>query len=386
MHGGPAREARRNLEILFRLGVTGDLSDGQLLERFVASRDTVAEEAFAVLVRRHGPMVLGVCRRVLSSSHEADDAFQTTFFVLARKAGMIARRESVANWLYGVALRTAKDARARARRRRAWEQKACTFRVVPAPGDGPAEELRTILDEELSRLPARLRTPLLLCELESLSRHEAAKRLHIPEGTLSSRLARAKSLLRERLTRRGLGLPLAVLSTMLVTEAQSSMVPYALAEVTVRAAALLAAGCSLSGLVSAPVYSMFTEVLRAMMFAKIKGVAVGRSRSEPPLPDLPCWARYPVGRKTRSADRSFKGRKEKTRLTGSGETVWSPDRPSPPGIGQAARRGAKARSHSRSAWSQCSGAEHHSRWLADQVVDRSPGPTCNSPREPSQHG
>ena len=122
---------------------------------------------------------------------------------------------------------------------------------------------------------AAVLTPLLLCELESLSRHEAAKRLHIPEGTLSSRLACAKSLLRERLTRRGLGLPLAVLSTMLVTEAQSSMVPYALAEVTVPAAALLAAGCSLSGLVSAPVYSMFTEVLRAMMFAKIKGVAVG---------------------------------------------------------------------------------------------------------------
>jgi RNA polymerase sigma factor (sigma-70 family) len=275
MPGGPSGVTLRDLQVLFQLGVTGDFSDGQLLDRFVGPRDAGAEEAFAILVRRHGPMVLGVCRRVLSGSHEAEDAFQATFLVLARKAATIARRESLANWLYGVALRTAKDSRARAMRRRAWEERARTLRVIPAREGDRVDELRDILDDELSRLPARLRTPLLLCELESVSRHEAARRLGIPEGTLSSRLARAKSLLRDRLTRRGLGLPAAAMASVLAREAQSASVPHALAEITIQAATRLAAGCSLSGLVAAPVYSLTTEVLRTMCIAQIRGVAVG---------------------------------------------------------------------------------------------------------------
>jgi len=275
MPGGTAREALRDLRTLFRFGVVGDISDGQLLDRFVDRRDEGAEEAFTMLVRRHGPMVFGVCRRLLTNSHEAEDAFQTTFLVLARKAATIARRETLANWLYGVALRTAKDARSRTLRRRAREEHVNQLRVIHAPGGDPAEELRAILDEELARLPARLRSPVLLCELGALSRQEAAKRLGIPEGTLSSRLARAKILLRDRLTRRGLGLSTALLTAALAREAQAALVPHALDEITIRAATLVAAGCSLTGLVAASVHSLTEEVCQAMFLAKLKGILFG---------------------------------------------------------------------------------------------------------------
>jgi len=274
MPGGSARQALGDLRTLFRLGVASELSDGQLLDRFVERRDEGGEDAFALLVRRHGPMVFGVCRRILASPHEAEDAFQATFLVLARKANTIARRDTLANWLYGVALRTAKDARSRTRRRRAWEERACQLRVVQAGGDDPFQELRLILDEELARLPARFRATVLLCELESLSRQEAARRLGIPEGTLSSRLARAKALLRERLTRRGLSISTALLTGCLVREAQASMLSGALVESTIRAATFIAAGCSMTGLVTAPVQSLVGEVLSAMLYAKIKGIGL----------------------------------------------------------------------------------------------------------------
>ena len=282
MPGGTPREALRDLRTLFRFGVGGDKSDGQLLDRFMDRRDEGAEEAFAMLVRRHGPMVFGVCRRVLSNTHEAEDAFQATFLVLARKAATIVRRETLASWLYGVALRTAKDARTRTLRRRAMEEHVSTLRVVHAPGEDPVEDLRAILDEELARLPARLRAPVLLCELGALSRQEAAKQLRIPEGTLSSRLSRAKSLLRDRLTRRGIGLSTTLLTASLAREAQAAVVPYALAEITIRAATLAAAGCSLTGLVAASVHSLTEEVCQAMLFAKLKGIVFRMAH---------CWGR-----------------------------------------------------------------------------------------------
>jgi Sigma-70, region 4 len=181
----------------------------------------------------------------------------------------------LANWLYGVALRTAKDARSRTLRRLTREEHVNNLRVIHAPGEDPAEELRSILDEELARLPARLRAPVLLCELEALSRQEAAKRLGVPEGTLSSRLARAKVLLRERLTRRGLGLATTLLPAALAREAQAALVPHALAEITIRAATLVAAGCSLTELVAASVHSLTAEVCQAMLFAKLKGILLG---------------------------------------------------------------------------------------------------------------
>jgi RNA polymerase sigma factor (sigma-70 family) len=275
MPGGMSREAFGDLRGLFAFGVTGSLEDGQLLDRFVDRRDQVAEDAFAALVERHGPMVLGVCRRILHHTQEAEDAFQATFLVLARKAATIARRETLASWLYGVALRTAKDARGRAARRTANEQK-----VVPATHFDPARdellaELRSILDEELARLPDRFRTALLLCELEGLSRRDASTRLGIAEGTLSSRLARAKTMLRDRLVRRGLFSTTAGLSAALAKEAKAVAIPFALADSTTRAAALSAAGCSLAGLIPASTVSLSEEVLKVMLITKIKAVALG---------------------------------------------------------------------------------------------------------------
>ena len=275
MPSGSSKEALRDLRTLFRFGVAGDLSDGQLLDRFVGRRDEAAEEAFAMLVQRHGPMVMGVCRRLLNHAHDAEDAFQATFLVLARKAATITRRETLASWLYGVALRTAKDARGRAARRRAREERVTVAdHVDPEDGDS-INELRSILDAELARLPEPFRLVVLLCELEGLSRHEASCRLGIPEGTLSSRLARAKAMLRDRLVRRGLFVTTASLTTALSYEAQAAAVSLTLAESTTRAAVQAAAGSSLAGLVSAPVHSLTEEVLKAMLFAKLKGIALG---------------------------------------------------------------------------------------------------------------
>src|SRR5438270_7360080 len=160
MHRGSSRDVLRHLRTLYRCGVLGSLSDEQLLDRFVARRDEASEEAFAELVQRHGPMVLGVCRRILGDRHDAEDAFQATFLVLARKAASVVRREKVASWLYGVAVRTAREARVRAARRRAREERVSTpIHVDPPDGELP-DELRDILDEELARLSARHRGPV----------------------------------------------------------------------------------------------------------------------------------------------------------------------------------------------------------------------------------
>jgi RNA polymerase sigma factor (sigma-70 family) len=275
MPSGSSKEALRDLRTLFRFGVAGDLSDGHLLDRFIARRDEAAEEAFAVLVQRHGPMVMGVCRRLLSHAHDAEDAFQATFLVLARKAATITRRETLASWLYGVALRTAKDARGRAARRRAREERVIVADHVDPEGEDSISELRSILDAELARLPEPFRLVVLLCELEGLSRHEASGRLGIPEGTLSSRLARAKAMLRDRLVRRGLFVTTASLTSALSYESQAAAVSLTLAESTTQAAVQAAAGSSLAGLVSASVHSLTEEVLKAMLFAKLKGIALG---------------------------------------------------------------------------------------------------------------
>jgi RNA polymerase sigma factor (sigma-70 family) len=267
MHGGSTRDVLRHLRTLYQCGVTGHLSDEQLLDRFLACRDETAEEAFTAIVQRHGPMVLGVCLRVLGDAHEAEDAFQATFLVLARKAASVIRRERVANWLYGVACRTAKQARGRAARRRAREEKVSKSRRVEPADESMPDDLRGIVDEELARLPARYRAPVVLCELEGLSRHEAARRLGIPEGTLSSRLARAKAQLRERLARRGLALSIVALSAALGRELSAATLSDVLIESTAQAAVCVAAGSAASVAVSASVASLTEGVLKAMLLA-----------------------------------------------------------------------------------------------------------------------
>ncbi len=279
MHERSSPEVVRHLRTLYQFGVTGGFRDEQLLERFVSRRDEVGEEAFAELVQRHGPMVLGVCRRVLGDAHDAEDAFQATFLVLARKAATVVRREKVASWLYGVAVRTAKEARVRAARRRAREERVSKRADVDPPGDESSslDELRAVLDEELARLPARHRGPIVLCELEGLPRPEAARRLGIPEGTLSSRLARARARLRDRLAMRGVTLSVAALSAALIREARAAAVPFSLFESTVEAAALVAAGPITAASVpaiSAAAASLSEGVIHTMLVAKIKGIVL----------------------------------------------------------------------------------------------------------------
>jgi RNA polymerase sigma factor (sigma-70 family) len=242
-----------------------DRSDGQLLGEFLATRN---EAAFTALVQRHGRMVLGVCRRVLRHTQDAEDAFQATFLVLACKAGAVLRRESLGSWLYGVAYRTAQEARSRRRYREKQVEQMPQPLVLPVE----PQDWRSVLDEELSRLPEKYRAALILCELEGLSRKEAAGRLGLPEGTLSSRLATGRRILGERLGRRGLALSVGGVPAMLAEANQSGPLSPVLTESTATAAALVAGG-EFSAVGPATV-ALTQGVLGAMVLAKVK-VALG---------------------------------------------------------------------------------------------------------------
>jgi RNA polymerase sigma factor (sigma-70 family) len=275
MASGHHHPVLRLLRRLVGAGSGGDSTDGQLLQRFAGQRE---EAAFAALVQRHGPLVLGVCRRVLHDPHDADDAFQATFLVLARKAGSLTRPEKLANWLYGVAYRTAARAKAEAARRRGHER---PFTDMPSPEARPGgaeslDELRPVLDEELQRLPDKYRAPLVLCYLEGKTYTEAAQVLGWAEGTVSGRLARARELLRGRLMRRGLTLSAGAFATTLSQSAAPASVPQALADTTSRAAALFAAGPAGAGpgTVPAPAVALAEGVLHSMFVTRRKLVVV----------------------------------------------------------------------------------------------------------------
>ena len=226
-------------------------------------------------------MVLGVCRRVLGDRHEAEDAFQATFLVLARKAAAIARREQLANWLYGVACRTALDARTAPRAARHENERAhgdvSVPEIKPADDDQSVlDELRAILDEELARLPERYRGAVVLCELDGLSRRAAAQRLGIPEGTLSSRLARAKDLLRTAWCTRGWPFR----PSPWTGARPRGRGPHAIVSRLARrfhdpAATRVAAGASLAEVASTSVATLTQGVLKAMLVAKFKGIVLG---------------------------------------------------------------------------------------------------------------
>jgi RNA polymerase sigma factor (sigma-70 family) len=239
------------------------LTDGQLLRSFLNRRD---EAAFEVLVHRHGPMVRGVCRRVLHNPHDADDAFQAAFVVLLRKAPLLATREIVGDWLHGVAYRTALKARAATARRRARERQAPRREAIEEEA-GP--EWYSLLDQEVGRLPEKYRVPVVLCDLQGHTRKEAARQLGWREGTVAGRLARARALLARRLTSRGVALSASFLAALVAREA-SAQVSHSLVHSTCNAARVLAAGQAAA--VPVHIAALTKGVVRAMLLDKMKTV------------------------------------------------------------------------------------------------------------------
>jgi RNA polymerase sigma factor (sigma-70 family) len=267
MASSPMNEALQHLRSAALLRERSDLSDAQLLEAFLGHRD---ETALAVLVLRHAPMVWGVCRRILRDEHDAEDAFQATFLVLVRKASSIGTRELLASWLYAVAARTARKARATVGRRRSREVPTEEMPEPAAPRD-PARDLRDCLDQELARLPEKYRIPIVLCDLEGKTRQEAAQELGWPEGTVAGRLARARAMLAKFLSRHGVTLgdgALAALAQEVVTA------PMAVVASTIQSAGLLATGQAGNGVIAAAVLALTEGVVNDMWRTRLKMAAV----------------------------------------------------------------------------------------------------------------
>jgi RNA polymerase sigma factor (sigma-70 family) len=233
------------------------LPDRDLLDALVNRRD---ESAFEALLRRHGPMVLAVCRRTLGNAHDAEDAFQATFLVLLRKVASLRKRDALASWLYGVAFHTARRARAMNARRHAREARAA------ARDQTQRTDVDAGLDEALNRLPEKYRLPVVLCELQGRPRKEVASQLNIPEGTLSSRLATARKMLAKRLRQHG--------------QTFARVAPFALhlpaerVAATVRAAGLALAGQEITGVVSTKVLALTEGMVRVMFVNKLRALTV----------------------------------------------------------------------------------------------------------------
>ncbi len=262
----------RQIEALFEGRSVAGLSDRQLLDRFTARRDAAAESAFAALVLRHGPLVLGVCTELLHDRQHAEDAFQAVFVILAQKAHSIRDADLLGNWLYGVALRTCRHARHQLDRRRKNEEAALMSNAASRVAAPSAEkvflsvEQAELLHNEIERLPRAFRLPVVLCYLEGLTVHEAARRLRCSHGTLRSRMARAREKLKRALTRRGVVLPAAGIAAALSARYASASVSSYLCEMTARAAIRFVAGQS-----AAPLASVLAqEVLRSMLATKLK--------------------------------------------------------------------------------------------------------------------
>jgi RNA polymerase sigma factor (sigma-70 family) len=261
----PVEAVLRHLRQVALARESTDQPDAQLLQRFAAGHE---EAAFSVLVRRHGPMVLGVCRRVLGDWHAAEDAFQATFFVLARKAASIRKGASLGSWLYGVALRLAGRARANAVRRLEREKQ-----VPPRTTDSPEadvswREVARTLDEELNRLPERYRAPLVLCYLEGYTQDESARHLGWALRTLKRRLSHGRDLLRTRLGRRGVTLSAALCATALAQQMATAAIPATLTDTVVKGAIGFVTGATTGGQVA----PLAEEFLRSLIAAKVRSV------------------------------------------------------------------------------------------------------------------
>ena len=265
------RKVADHLRRIALLGEARNMSDAELLEWYLQGRD---EAAFRAIVKRHGPMVLGVCERVLRHTQDAEDAFQATFMVLVHNAAKLKCPQLLGNWLYGVAYRTALHAKATISKRRAKEQQMINRVTCEEAQDQTLLDLRPILDRELERLPEKYRTAIVLCDLESRPRSVVACQLGIPEGTLSSRLAAGRKILAKRLTRRGLTVSAAALTVNLVkTASAAAIVPPSLLMATAKAASLFAAASNAAEVLSASVGPLTTEALNTLRWAKLKMVA-----------------------------------------------------------------------------------------------------------------
>ena len=262
MPRGPAMPAARQVRSLLALGAIGTHGDDDLIRHFLG-RGPAAQDAFSALVDRHGPMVLATCRRGLGDTHAAEDAFQAVFLVLSRRAATISGRAPLAAWLHGVAVRVASESRRSAARRQRREERSMPPATV-VPVEHEHIDTLAILDEELAALPDRCRSALVLCELEGRSRREAAGLLGIAEGTLSSRLARGRSLLKARLIRRGVAPSTAVAALSIA--AASASVPSTLAAATVASA--------LNGITTAGIAMLAGRALKMMLVSKLKPAIV----------------------------------------------------------------------------------------------------------------
>ena len=260
--------AQQQIERLLQRGSLAGLSEWQLLESYATQRD---ERAFEELVARHGPMVLGVCRRVLHNDQAAEDAFQATFLVLIRKARALDHDKPLGNWLYTVAYRLALRIRANEARRLEREAQAArrrphSERYVTTTGDQAV-----VLDEELQRLPARHRVPLVLCYLEGKTNEQAAEVLGCPRGSMSARLAQAREHLRTCLARRGYAVPAAGIATLLASAGAEAGVPIRLLSDTVRTAQWFSSEeAGIAGIVSTRAVALAKGTIGAMFAYRLK--------------------------------------------------------------------------------------------------------------------
>jgi RNA polymerase sigma factor (sigma-70 family) len=263
-------EALRHVRQVALRQEAAERTDGELLKAYLRGGD---EAAFEALVRRHGAMVLGVCRRVLRNDADAEDAFQATFLVLVKKAASIRSPGAVSNWLYGVAHTTALKAKAMNRKRQTREREAASI-----PKQQACEEVwravQALLDAEMASLPEKYRVPIVLCDLESSTIKDAARQLGWPQGTVATRLARGRALLARRLARHGIVVSAGTLIAALSHGAASAGVPPGLVHAAVKTAGLSAGGPLAAGLVSAKIVALSHGVMQAMFLTKLKSCVV----------------------------------------------------------------------------------------------------------------
>ena len=258
----------------------GDKPDRELVERYLGHEQT----AFSLLMQRHGPMILGICRRLAADPHAAEDGFQATFMVLIRQAASIRKKESLAPWLHGVARRLVLKARARAAANRRREERTLLMASPDPVQELTVRELRSCLDEEIAQLPVKYQTPILLCYFEGKSYNQAAQEIGCPKTTFTNRLNRGLELLRRQLNCRGITLAGAALATAVTEAAAAPPLPAILAVNTMKAASLLGGGKAVAcGCLTATALALAEEALTGMLLVKGKivlmvlalGLAVG---------------------------------------------------------------------------------------------------------------